>query len=250
VLELEQYLSGDLVAQIRIPIEDTTGVDDVREAGNCTVALPTYGQGVASQVTLLTRDGALLDRRGPHPLAERVDIRVVVDGVEESPIVLGGDQAPLGLEDREARRRLVDEQVAQLAAQGAQGRLLVDKMAADERLRVELRAAQGELLVHDPYFGQSADDWRLLHDVSVPAGLSLARRWIRPPRSPLMSRLDINRTRPRCTTASTSGRMAGSRSAAPVQRSGKLRSLWAASRLRIPISSGGLREAVGFRPFS
>jgi hypothetical protein len=75
VVDLEQFISGDLVAQVRIPIEDTAGADDLREAGSCAVSLPTYGPGVASHVTLSTRDGALLDRTGPYPLAERVIIR-------------------------------------------------------------------------------------------------------------------------------------------------------------------------------
>jgi hypothetical protein len=182
VLDLEQYISGDLVAQLRVSIEDAAGVEEVRDAGRCTISLPTYGAGVASQVTLMTRDGALLDRRGPHPLAERIEINLSIDGSPVSRSSLAAIRAPLGLEDREVRGRLVKQQVAELAAQGAEGRLLVDKEAADRRLRIELRTAQVELLVHDPYFGQHPDDWRLLDDVRVPVRVVTRKALDPPPR--------------------------------------------------------------------
>jgi hypothetical protein len=58
---------------------------------------------------------------------------------------------------------------------------LVDKAAADERLRIELHSAQEELLVHDPYFGQHPDDWRLLDDIKVPVRVVTTKALDPPP---------------------------------------------------------------------
>jgi hypothetical protein len=168
VVDLEQFIDGELVSQLHAPLEDTEMSDGVRRAGACVTSLPTFGRGTASRVSLTTRDGALLDRIGPHPLVEYVQIGLKTNRQEQPPIVIGSGGPPPGLEERAVRQQQVAEQVASLASQGAEARQLVDRVAAEERLRLEIGGAREELLVHDPYFGQDPEDWRLLDDVPVP----------------------------------------------------------------------------------
>lgn len=175
VLDLEQFVGGELVNQLRAPLEDTIISDEVRTAGACITSLPTMGRGVASRVSLTTQDGALLDRIGPHHLVESVNIRVVANGQEQPPIVIGSSAPAPGLEERAERQQQVEKQAGELANQGAEGRLLVDRVAAEQRLRLAISSAREELLVHDPYFGQDADDWRLLDDVPVPVRVVTAK---------------------------------------------------------------------------
>lgn len=175
VLDLEQFVGDELVNQLRAPLEDTIINDEVRTAGACITSLPTIGRGVASRVSLTTRDGALLDRIGPHHLVESVNIGLVVNGQEQPPIVIGSNAPAPGLEERAERQRQVEEQAGELADQGAEGRLLVDRAAAEERLRLAVSRAREELLVHDRYFGQDPDDWRLLDDVPVPVRVVTAK---------------------------------------------------------------------------
>lgn len=175
VVDLEQFVDGELVNQLRAPLEDTRISDEVRQAGACVTSLPTVGRGTASRVSLTTREGALLDRIGPHPLVESIHIGLTTNGQEQPPIVIGNKSPPPGLEERAARQQQVAEQVASLASQGAEARQLVDRVAAEERLKLEISSARGELLVHDPFFGQDRDDWRLLDDVSVPVRVLTAK---------------------------------------------------------------------------
>jgi len=175
VVDLEQFVDGELVNQLRTPLEDTTISDDVRQAGACVTSLPTFGPGTASRVSLTTRDGALLDRIGPHHLVESIHIGLTTNGQQQPPIVIGNRGPPPGLEERAARQQQVAEQVASLASQGAEARQLVDRVAAEERLKLLISSAREELLVHDPFFGQDPDDWRLLDDVPVPIRVVTAK---------------------------------------------------------------------------
>jgi hypothetical protein len=126
-------------------------------------------------VSLSTRDGALLDRIGPHHLVEAINIGMTINGHEQPPIVIGSNAPPPGLEERAERQRQVEEQMSELANQGAEGRLLVDRAAAEERLRLAISNAREELLVHDRYFGQDPDDWRLLDNSPVPVRVVTAK---------------------------------------------------------------------------
>ncbi len=175
VLDLEQFVGNELVNQLRAPLDDTIITDEVRSAGACITSLPTFGRGVSSRVSLTTRDGALLDRIGPHHLVEAINIGMIVNGQEQPPIVIGSNAPAPGLEERAERQRKVDEQMAELAHQGAEGRLLVDADVAEERLRLAISNAREELLVHDRYFGQDPNDWRLLDDVPVPVRVVTAK---------------------------------------------------------------------------
>lgn len=174
-IDLEQFVDGELVNQLRAPLEDTSISDEVRQAGACITSLPTFGRGTASRVSLTTREGALLDRIGPHHLVESIHIGMTTNGHEQPPIVIGNQSPPPGLEERAARQQQVAEQVAGLASQGAEARQLVDRVAAEERLKLEISSARGQLLVHDPFFGQDPDDWRLLDDVAVPVRVLTAK---------------------------------------------------------------------------
>ena len=175
VVDLEQFIDGALVNQLRVPLEDTAISNGVRRAGACVTSLPTFGRGTASRVSLTTRDGALLDRIGPHPLVESAQIAMTTNGQEQAPIVIGSRGPPPGLEERAVRQEQVAQQVASLASLGAEGRQLVERAAAEERLRLEIDSAREELLVHDPFFGQDPEDWRLLDDVPVPVRVVTAK---------------------------------------------------------------------------
>ena len=175
VVDLEQFVEGELVSQLRVPLEDTAISDEVRRAGACVTSLPTFGRGTASRVSLTTREGALLDRIGPHPLVEFVQIGLTTNGHEQPPIVIGSGGPPPGLEERAVRQEEVARQIASLASQGAESRQLVEREAAEDRLKVEIRSARDELLVHDPFFGQDPEDWRLLDDVPVPVRVVTAK---------------------------------------------------------------------------
>jgi hypothetical protein len=104
-----------------------------------------------------------------------VHVGLTTNGQQQPPIVIGNQSPPPGLEERAARQQQVAEQVASLAAQGAEARRLVDRAAAEERLKLVISSAQEELLVHDPFFGQDPDDWRLLDDVPVPVRVVTAK---------------------------------------------------------------------------
>ncbi len=134
VVDLEQFIDGELVNQLRAPLEDTDIQDGVRQSGACSTCLPTFGRGTASEITLRTREGALLDRIGPHYLVEFVQIGLTTNGVQQPPIKIGGSEPPPGLEERATRQLEIAAQIASLASQGAEARQLVDRSAALERL--------------------------------------------------------------------------------------------------------------------
>ncbi|MGZ6576512.1 MAG: hypothetical protein ACXVHJ_36705, partial [Solirubrobacteraceae bacterium] len=109
-------------------------------------------------------DGALLDRTGPFPLAERINITLEANG-STTPITIGTDDPLPGLEARSVRQAQIEQQIQMLVSEAAEGRVLVDREAAEAGLLSAITHARGELLIHDRFFGQSLDDWRLLDDV-------------------------------------------------------------------------------------
>jgi hypothetical protein len=175
VVELEQFVGDDLVSQLRAPLEDTVISEEVRTAGACITSLPTFGRGTSSRVSLTTRDGALLDRIGPHPLIEYIQIGLTTNGQEQAPIKIGSNSAPPGLEERAERQQQIAEQMAELASPRAAGRILVDRTAALKRLEQEASTAREELFVHDPFFGQDPADWCLLDGAKVPVRVLTAK---------------------------------------------------------------------------
>jgi hypothetical protein len=50
VIDLEQFIDGELVNQLRAPLEDTDIQDGVRRSGACITSLPTFGRGTASEL--------------------------------------------------------------------------------------------------------------------------------------------------------------------------------------------------------
>lgn len=173
-VDLEQYQGDELVNQLHLSLADIAPSEDLRSAGACELQLPTIGRGVASEVSLRTRDGALLDRTGPFPLVERINITLEANG-SRTPINIGIDDPLPGLEERSVRQAQIRQQIQMLASEAAEGRVLVDREAAEAALLSAITHARGELLIHDRFFGQSLDDWRLLDDVPVPVRVVTAK---------------------------------------------------------------------------
>jgi len=163
----EEFFDDELVGSVRIRLEDldTSAVED---RGRCQVTLPTLGRKVAHGLALHTLEGELLDRSGPYPIVERIEMSLEVNGHKLPPIVTGMTNPPPGLEERLDRRERIAEDIEQVIQSGVQARMIADRQTALARLRDQLGRARGELLVLDRYFGQDVDDWRLLDDVSVP----------------------------------------------------------------------------------
>lgn len=163
----EEYFGGELVASVRIRLDDldTSAVDD---RGRCQVTLPTLGRKVAHGLALHTIEGELLDRSGPYPIVERIEMSLEVNGHKLPPILTGLTDPPPKLEERLDRRERITQEIEEVSNRGVQRRMIADREIALARLRGQLGRARGELLVLDRYFGQDTDDWRLLDDVSVP----------------------------------------------------------------------------------
>jgi hypothetical protein len=167
-LELEQQIDGEVISRARFPLEDLDDIDEVRSLGTCSVPLPTIGRGAAFEVSLTTRDHELLDRMGPYPLLEQVSFTISAGGAPGQTFSVGDAQdAPL-LPEHLDRVQQVDQELAAVLQQGAENRILEDRLLAESRLKAELDTARGELLVHDLYFGQDVREWELLRDVKVP----------------------------------------------------------------------------------
>lgn len=162
-----ERLNKEVVLSARVRLEDLD-LSEVRTRGECLVRLPTLGRSVTHELLLHTAEGELLDQSGPHPIVERMEMRIAVNGHELEPIVSGITDPPPELGARLDRRDDIERELSSLLALGAQARIVSDAKAARERLVQELSQARGELLVLDRYFGQSLDDWRLLDGVAVP----------------------------------------------------------------------------------
>jgi hypothetical protein len=167
-LEIEhvERLKRDVVMAARVRLVDLD-LDEAPDAGTCLVKLPTIGRGVTHELILHSTDGELLDRSGPYPIAERIVMNMVIDGHPIEPIVHGVTDPPPGLDERLDRRERLAADISSVLENAAQTRILADRATAVDRLTAALRRARGELLVADPYFGQSAEDWRILDEVPV-----------------------------------------------------------------------------------
>jgi hypothetical protein len=162
-----ERMNLDTVLANRIRLEDLeTG--DVADAGSATIDLPTLGRGVTHELILSTIEGELLDRSGPHPIVERVELTMEINGERQAPIISGITEPPPDLPVRIERREEVARELQELIESAAQAGFLADRGVAVERLTALLERARGELLVMDPYFGQDIADWRLLDRVEIP----------------------------------------------------------------------------------
>jgi hypothetical protein len=167
-IELEQRLDGEVVSRARFPLEALADINDVKALGKCSVSLPTIGRGAAFEVALSTRQHEFVDRAGPHPLLERVTVTVVAEGSCGQTFSIGDAVGAPMIPEHLERMAQLDDDLKALLRQGAENRILEDRRHAQERLKAELHGARGELLVHDPYFGQDVREWDLLRDVQVP----------------------------------------------------------------------------------
>lgn len=112
-LTYEQFVGGDIASSAVIRLEDlnTESVDD---KGHCQVSLVSLGSGIRHGVTLRTVDGDLLDRSGPYPLAERVQVGLEINGQAQAPIVVGEDRPPVSFDDRSERARTIESEIKQV----------------------------------------------------------------------------------------------------------------------------------------
>jgi hypothetical protein len=167
-LQLEEYLDdGELVHSARVVLEDID-TEEVHDTGFCRVQLPTLGAKLRHAVSLGTREGELLDRRGPYPLVEQVTTEVTIDAQPLPPIVVGELRPSPVLADRLQTAAEIIQRLDRLQRTAAEGRILRQADAGRSRLLTQLRCARVELMVFDPYFGQFESDWELLAEVKVP----------------------------------------------------------------------------------
>ncbi len=170
----EEHLAGELVSSARVRLEDLD-TDAVEGSGSASVSLPTLGRTVAHSLSLNTLDGELLDRSGPYPLVERIEMTMVVNGHRQSPVVSGTTESPPDLDQRMVRADELASDIQKIVDLGVQARVIADRQTAFDRLAAHLRRARGELLIRDPYFGQDVEEWRLLDDVPVPVRVLTAK---------------------------------------------------------------------------
>lgn len=169
VVSHEEFLGDELALATHLHLDDLD-LDGVHDAGACTVSTPTLGRGVQHAVELHHVDDGLLDRTARAPIAEAVQISMSIVGSEHAPIV-SRTETDVPVPDLDGRLAAADQIAADLGAvmsSGAQARLIADERLGTQRLTSRLRRVRGELLIMDPFFGQHADEWRLLDDVPVP----------------------------------------------------------------------------------
>jgi hypothetical protein len=162
-----ECMNLDTVLAIRIRLEDLE-IADVAAAGSVAIELPTLGRNVTHELMLSTIDGELLDRSGPHPIVERLEVAMEINGERLPPIISGISDPPPNLQVRIERRDEVQAELQEIIENAAQAGILADRSVAIERLTALLERARGELLVMDPFFGQDPGDWRLLDGVKIP----------------------------------------------------------------------------------
>ena len=163
----EQFVGDDVASSVVIRLEDldTEAVDD---KGQCQVSLVSLGSKIRHGVTLRTVDGDLLDRSGPYPLVERVEVGIEINGQAQTPVVVGERRPSVTLDDRSERARAIEADVKRVLRSGAQARIIADKATAVARLIGHLEGARDELCILDRFFGQHLQEWRLLDSVPVP----------------------------------------------------------------------------------
>lgn len=168
-LQLEEYLDdGELVHTARVVLEDLD-TEEVHDTGFCRVQLPTLGAKLCHGVSLATREGELLDRRGPYPLVEQVTTEITINAQPLPPVVVGELRPTPVLAERLQTAAGIIKGLDQLQRTAAEGRILRQADEGRRRLLSQLqRRARVELMVFDPYFGQCESDWELLAEVKVP----------------------------------------------------------------------------------
>ena len=160
VVDLEETSAGgELLSARSVPLAQIALPPDASGADSVTVRLPTVGRRIRREVRLRAMDGTLLDAAGPVHLAEAIYIG---DGLAAGTDKLVTLRARL---DRLAR---VDAEHAELLGAGLADRVVVAGADGRRILADRLAWARGELLVFDPYFGKSPDDWALLDAAGRP----------------------------------------------------------------------------------
>jgi hypothetical protein len=163
----EQYVGGDIASAITVRLEDLD-LSVVETSGACRVSFMNLGREIVHGITLRHIEGELLDRIGPYPLAETVEIGFTINGEEQAPIVRASSQPAPTLDQRTERAREIAADLQHMLRSAAQARIIADRQTAVARLAAYLEGARGELCILDRYFGQSVNDWRLLDNVPVP----------------------------------------------------------------------------------
>jgi hypothetical protein len=236
----EEFFDDELVGSVRIRLEDldTSAVED---RGRCQVTLPTLGRKVAHGLALHTLEGELLDRSGPYPIVERIEMSLEVNGHKLPPIVTGMTNPPPGLEERLDRRERIAEDIEQVIQSGVQARMIADRQTALARLRDSSAALGASYSCWTATSGRMSTTggcWTTFPSLSVSS----------PGRSPGTGRPGSPHTwrpasgaRRRCTSGSMSGRGAGCPLGAHRRRSARARCGSLASRG--PSSRPGARSS-------
>lgn len=189
IVDLEETSAGgELLSARSVPLAQTVLPSEAAGADAVTVRLPTVGRRIRREVRLRALDGTLLDAAGPVHLAEAIYI---------GDRLAAGTAEPVTLRVRLDRLARVDAEHAELLGAGLADRVVVAGADGRRVLADRLTWARGELLVFDPFFGKSRDDWALLDAAGRPCRVLTAatvvgtpgpscriRRWtskVRPP---------------------------------------------------------------------
>lgn len=172
VIDLEEADSdGNLFAARRVRLADLALPS--HGATRYDLTLPSAGKGVTRRVRLYGLDGRLLDGADNVHLAEsiQVSIRSISDETDPSnrqaTVVQVGDSTPPTRARRVTAVERADRRYAELLEGGLPGRIIAGGARGSDLLHEHLRAARGELLVIDRYFGQLNSLWQVLDSVTV-----------------------------------------------------------------------------------
>lgn len=180
VVDLEETSAGgELLSARSVPLGETALPSEAAGADAVTVRLPTVGRRIRREVRLRALDGTLLDAAGPWHLAEAIYL---------NGTLAAGTAEPVTLRMRLDRLAQVDAEHAELLGAGLADRVVAAGVDGRRILADRLTWARGELLVFDPYFGRSPDDWTLIHGrpcrvltaapvVGTPGPSCQVRRW-------------------------------------------------------------------------
>jgi hypothetical protein len=141
------------------------------------VLFPTLGSKLIRKVVLTDRDGNLLDGTDQFNIVENIGIKLNDQLIET--LVDPQPGTIWSVNDRLARMNRVETEYAQLLSEGAEGRIVGVGDDGVARLADWLEAANGELLVFDPYFNSDAD-WKVLEKVTIPIRLLTGRNGVLP----------------------------------------------------------------------
>jgi hypothetical protein len=165
VLEVREYVQGELAFAARIPLADL--YIPARARGKLWISLPTLGPELQRSVSLYDRDGTLLDHYERFALVEKIHFTLKVNG-GETTFVVGDQRAPTLIEERLRAFDRIEVQYRELLRSGMRRRVVETREAAIRYLRQRLSRIRDELLILDPYFGKDPSDWQILDGVTVP----------------------------------------------------------------------------------